>query len=53
MFFPGNLPKLASVLVWVQVGKEFPDMRQNEREIRFIRMGDTVRTMGQLKGEPV
>ena len=52
MFFPGNLPKLASVLVWVQVGKEFPDMRQNEREIRFIRMGDTVRTAGQLKGEP-
>ena len=51
MFFPGNLPKLASVLVWVQVGKEFPDMRQNEREIRFIRVGDTVRTAGQLEGE--
>ena len=37
------------LLVWV--GKEFPDMRQNEREIKFIRMGDTVRTAGQLKGE--
>ena len=37
-------------LVWV--GKEFPDMRQNEREIKFIRMGDTVRTVDQLKGEP-
>jgi len=34
-----------------QVGKEFPDMRQNER-IKFIRMGDAVRTAGQLKGEP-
>ena len=38
-------------MVWVQVGKEFPDMRQNEREIKFIRMGDVVRTVGQLKGE--
>ena len=37
-------------MVWVWVGKEFPDMRQNEREIKFI-MGDAVRTMGQLKGE--
>ena len=35
-----------------QVGKEFPDMRQNERRIKFIRMGDTVRTAGQLKGVP-
>ena len=31
---------------------EFPDMRQNEREIKFIRMGDAVRTAGQVKGEP-
>ena len=51
MFFPGNRPKLASGLVRVQVGKEFPDMRQNEREIKFIRMGDGV--SGQLKGEPM
>ena len=40
-----------SVMVWVRVGKEFPDMRQNER-IKVIRMGDAVRTAGQLKGEP-
>ena len=39
-------------MVRVQVGKGFPDMRQNEREIKFIRMGDTVRIAGQLKGKP-
>ena len=39
------------VVVQAWVGKEFPDMRQNEREIKFIRMRDTVRTAGQLKGE--
>ena len=39
-------------MVHVQVGKEFPDMRQNEREIKFIRVKDAVRTVGQLKGEP-
>ena len=33
----------------VQVGKEFPDVRQNERRIEFIRVGDTVRTAGWLK----
>ena len=38
-------------MVQAQVGKEFPDMRQNEREIKFIRVGDAVRTAGQLKGE--
>ena len=43
---------MVNVLVWVRVGKEFPDMKQNEKEIKFIRMGDTVRTLGQLKGEP-
>ena len=43
--------KLEVVMVHTQVGKEFPDMRQNER-IRFIRMGDAVRTAGQPKGEP-
>ena len=41
---------MASV-VWVRVRKEFPDARQNEREIKFIRVGDAVRTVGQLKGE--
>ena len=30
---------------------EFPDMRQNEREIKFIRVDDAVRTAGQLKRE--
>ena len=39
------------VMVQAWVGKEFPDMRPNEREIKFIRMGDAVRTVGQLKGE--
>ena len=38
-------------MVHAWVGKEFPDMRQNEREIKFIRVGDAVRTVGQLKGE--
>ena len=34
-----------------RVGKDFADMRQNERETKFIRVGDAVRTVGQLKGE--
>ena len=41
-----------SVVVHAWVGKDFPDMRQNEREIKFIRVGDAVRTAGQLRGEP-
>ena len=44
---------ICTVMVWAQVGKEFPVMRPKEREIKFIRMGDTVRTVSQLKGEPV
>ena len=47
------VPAIKSVVVWVQVGKEFPDMRQNEREIKFIRVGDAVTTVAQLKGEPM
>ena len=39
-------------MVQAQAGKEFPDIRQNEREIKFIRMGEAIRTAGQLKGEP-
>ena len=27
------------VMVWAWVGKEFPDMRQDERRIKFIRVG--------------
>ena len=40
------------VVVRVWVGKECPDMRQNEREIKRIRVGDAVRRAGPLKGEP-
>ena len=29
------------VVVRAWVGKKFPDMRQNERRRKFIRMGDT------------
>ena len=39
------------VMTCGQVGKEFLDKRQNERRMKFIRVGDTVRTVGQLKGE--
>ena len=39
------------VVVRLRAGKEFPDTRQNEREIKFIRVGDAVRTANQLKGE--
>ena len=39
-------------MVRVRIGKEFSDMRQNGREIKFIRVGGAVRTAGQLKGEP-
>ena len=41
---------LVHALVCVCIGKEFPDMRQNER-IEFIRVGYAVRTAGQPKGE--
>ena len=40
-----------AVVVRARVGKEFPDMRQNERRIKFIRVGDAVRTAAWLKGE--
>ena len=50
--FTLEIKPLLIVMVLVQVGKEFPDMRQNEREIKLIRMGNAVRTVGQLKGEP-
>ena len=39
-------------MVSAWAGKAFPDMRQNEREIQFIRVGDAVRTASQLKGKP-
>ena len=30
-----------TIMVFVQVGKEFSDTRQIERRIKFIRVGDT------------
>ena len=47
--FPVQATK--NVVVRAQVGKEFPDVRQSERRIKFIRVGDAVRTVGQLEGE--
>ena len=43
---------VSSVMVRVWVGKEFPDTRQNERRLKFGRVGDPDRTAGWLKGEP-
>ena len=43
---------LESVTVCAQVGTEFPDMRQNERRVKFINVGYVVRTGGWLMGEP-
>ena len=47
--FPVWATKNVVVCTWV--GKEFPDMRWNEREIKFIRVGDAIRTAGQIKGD--
>ena len=52
----GKIPQVPvwatkNVVVRALVGKEFPDNRQNEREVKFIRVGDAVRTVGQLRGE--
>ena len=43
--------KITIVVVCAWVGKEFPDKRQNERRIKFIREGEAIRTMGPLKEE--
>ena len=37
---------LAAFMAHVQVGNEFPDIRQNERQLKLMRVGDTVRTAG-------
>ena len=37
-------PSLLSVVVHAWVGKEFPDMRQNEGRIKLIRVGDALGT---------
>ena len=42
--------RLVTVMFYAWVGKEFPDMRWNERKIKFIRVRDTVRTVGQAQG---
>ena len=44
-------PCCISQVSWslVQVGKEFPNVRQNKRRMEYIRVGDTVRTAGWLK----
>ena len=39
-------------MVWALVEKEFPNMRQSEREIKFLSVGDAIRTLGQIKREP-
>ena len=48
---PSEISVGQTVVVQAQVEKEFLNMRQNEREIWFIRIGDAIRTAGQLKGE--
>ena len=48
----GNIGLTPGLCRRVRVGKEFPDMRQNGREIKFIRVGDSVRKSGLLKEEP-
>ena len=42
---------MGNVMVHVWAGKEFPDMRQNERRIKFRRVGDAIKTVGWLKGD--
>ena len=39
-------------MVCMRVGKKFPDMRQHERRIAFIRVGDAVRRVGWPKEGP-
>ena len=38
-----KVPLRATKNVWAWLGKEFLDGRQNEREIKFIRVGDAVK----------
>ena len=48
---PGALiSSLIPVVVQVWVGKEFPDMRQNEREIKFIQNGRCCQNSGTAQG---
>ena len=43
--------EVSCVVVQAWVGKEFPDMRQDEGKIEFIRVGGAVRIVGQVKGQ--
>ena len=43
---------LIEIVVYVRVGKEFPDTRQSERRMKLIRVGDAVRTLSWLKKDP-
>ena len=36
-------------MVRAQVGKEFPENSQNKREVKFIRVGDAVRTVSNSR----
>ena len=45
------LEKVTGVVACAWVEKEFPDMKQNEKEVKFIRVRDADRTVGQLEGE--
>ena len=40
-----------TVVVRAWVGKEFLDMRQNERKIEFIRVGNAVRIVVRVQGK--
>ena len=46
-----KVPGALTVIAHLQVGEEFPDMRQNKRRIKFIRVGDTIRTADWFKRE--
>ena len=46
------LEKVIGVVVCAWVGKEFPDMKQNERTIKIFGVTDALRTVGRLKGGP-
>ena len=43
-----------SVVVGARRGKELPDLRQNERRIKFIKVGDTLEQLASLrKSQPL
>ena len=46
---PHEFGLVLPVVVWAQLGKDFPDVRRTERE--SLLEWETVRPVGQLKGE--